>query len=222
MITDPKWRVISRKSGASVSEVISVAIGLMTSASENEGGRGVYTVEPEDIAACLDLDEEVVDAILAAMQGRLIEGGKIINWDKRQPKREDTSTERTRAWRERKKKACDAPVTQCDAPEVEVDTETDIISLKKFDQPTGALYRPNGKYATLSEWMKASDMDELPNDWLTSARALSPSLGLTPTDIPRQAERFVRFYREGKGKAYTSDNWPGRFWDWLKEGKKAA
>ncbi|MES0337096.1 MAG: hypothetical protein SFH39_12180 [Candidatus Magnetobacterium sp. LHC-1] len=49
----------------------------------------------------------------------LVKDGCIVNWSSRQPKREDSSAERTRAYRQRKKEAsglrCDADVTHCDA-----------------------------------------------------------------------------------------------------------
>lgn len=116
MLNDPKWRVISQKSQTRVCEVVSVALAILNSASQNDE-RGVYTIEAEDMAAALDIDEAAVMAIIAAMEGRFISGGKVINWEKRQPKREDSAAERTKAWRERKRTQCDAPVTQCDAPD---------------------------------------------------------------------------------------------------------
>lgn len=125
MLNDPKWRVVAQKSNTRVCEVVAVALAILNSASQNDE-RGVYSIEAEDIAAALDIDEEAVGKILIAMEGRFVSGGKVIQWEKRQPKREDNATERTRAWRERNKTQCDAPVTQCDAPEkIREDTDTE-------------------------------------------------------------------------------------------------
>jgi hypothetical protein len=49
----------------------------------------------------LDLDPEQIDAVYAAMQGKVLEGDLVVSWDRRQPKREDISTDRVRAFRER-------------------------------------------------------------------------------------------------------------------------
>jgi hypothetical protein len=136
MLNDPKWRVISQKSQTRVCEVVSVALAILNSASQNDE-RGVYTLEAEDISAALDIDEEKVLAILQHMEGRFISGGKVINWEKRQPKREDSATERTKAWRERKRTHGDAPVTQCDALVTHGDApDTDTDTEKKDIPPT--------------------------------------------------------------------------------------
>lgn len=136
MPTDPKWRSVARTSGQPLATVIAAATFLLTNASANEDERGVTQCDAETVASVLDVTEEAAAAILLAMEGRVLDGGRWINWEKRQPKREDSSAERTRAYRERRRKEtrCDAPVTQGDAPErdtdTELDTEKDLSSLR--------------------------------------------------------------------------------------------
>lgn len=85
MPTDPKWRVISRKSGQRVGDVIAVFTLIMTNASNNADERGTLrNWDDEDAAAALDLDTEAVSAILAAMQGKVLDGARLTGWEKRQ------------------------------------------------------------------------------------------------------------------------------------------
>ena len=110
MPTDPKFRVIAKKSGRPLSEVLSVFVLMLTNASGNETARGALANwSDEDTAAALDIDADAVTAIREAMQGKTLNGDKLSGWAKRQPKREDNSAERVKAFRERSKQ----PVTQC-------------------------------------------------------------------------------------------------------------
>lgn len=103
MPNDPKWRTISRISKQSIPAVMAVYIHLLVGASNaSERGR-TQNVCTEDIASALDLETEQVDAIVAAMQGRVLDGDRVSGWEKRQPEREDGASERARAWRVAKK-----------------------------------------------------------------------------------------------------------------------
>lgn len=103
MPNDPKWRTIARVSKQSIPAVMAVYIHLLVIASNaNERGR-TQSVCSEDIASALDLDVEQIDAILEAMQGRVLDGDMISGWSKRQVDREDGSAERAKRWREAKK-----------------------------------------------------------------------------------------------------------------------
>lgn len=125
MPTDPKWRVVARRSGRPLAEVLSVFVFMMTNAS-TEGE--LHAWDDEDVAAALDVDAEHVRAIREAMQGKTLEGDKLSGWEKRQPKRNDDSGERVRAFRDRKRGDVtqgNADVTQRNAPEAEPDTESE-------------------------------------------------------------------------------------------------
>ena len=104
MPTDPKWRVIARRADRPLSEVIAVFVFMMTNAGANAAERGeLSNWSDEDVAAALDAETEHVAAIRAAMQGKTLEGNKLKGWEVRQPKREDNSAERAKAWREKHK-----------------------------------------------------------------------------------------------------------------------
>lgn len=111
MPTDPKWRTISRHAGEPISLVQAVYVHLLVDASRNVT-RGHATVTTEDLASALDCDEERIQSILDAMQGRVLDGSRITGWEQRQPKREDqgdaesgakSAAQRKREQREREK-----------------------------------------------------------------------------------------------------------------------
>lgn len=105
---DPKWRTISRASGQRIGDVISVYIHLLVCASNaNERGR-TQSFCSEDVASALDINIDQVDAILAAMQGRVMDSDRLTGWANRQSIREDGSADRARAWRALKKAEIDA------------------------------------------------------------------------------------------------------------------
>ncbi len=99
--TDPKWRVIAKRSAQRIGDVIAVWNFVLCNASSNTEKRGeTHNLVTEDIAAALDLNDADVVAILAAMEGKTIKDGTLLAWEKRNPKREDNSTERVKRWRE--------------------------------------------------------------------------------------------------------------------------
>ncbi len=135
MPNDPKWRTISKVSKKSISVVISIYIHLLASAC-NAVKRGETQCNAEDIASALDIEIEDVTAVLGAMQGRVLDGDILTGWEKRQPLREDNSSQRVNKYREKRQDLsinypeneeinvsvtrCNAVkrnVTQCNAPD---------------------------------------------------------------------------------------------------------
>lgn len=115
---DPKWRTIARVSKQRIGDVIAVYLHVLVDASSNETERGrTQSVCVEDVATALDMDNDQVEAILSAMQGRVMDGDQVSGWSKRQPAREDGSAERAKAWRERKKQQAERERTKQNAQE---------------------------------------------------------------------------------------------------------
>lgn len=123
MPTDPKWRTISRVSKRPVSEVIAVYVHLLVSASNADERGRTNSFNCEDVASALDLETEQVAEIIAAMQGRVIEGDKVSGWEKRQPLREDGAAERAKAWRETQKERIRTHANADERPDKDKDTE---------------------------------------------------------------------------------------------------
>lgn len=118
-VTDPKWRVIARKSGASVRDVLAVFAFFLERASQAEPRGCISGWDADDVGAGLDMDSAQVMAVYDAMQGKVLDGDTLSGWEKRQPKREreETSTDRVRKYRESKKSAnSNDGVTDCETP----------------------------------------------------------------------------------------------------------
>lgn len=137
MPNDPKWRTIARASGQPIAAVIAVYVHLLVNASANATERGrTQRTQTEHIASALDLKVEEIDEILAAMQGRVLDGDMISGWEKRQPLREDGAAERAKHWREAKKlereEQAERNRTQPNAeerPDTETETDAEVIDL---------------------------------------------------------------------------------------------
>lgn len=128
MPTDPKFRTIARAAKQPLPTVVAVFTFLLADASANENERGRTTATDEDIASAFDIEESDVAAIKKAMQGRVLDGDMLAGWSKRQPKKEDDSAERAKAWRLKKQAEADAERSRTlpnDAERPETDTDTD-------------------------------------------------------------------------------------------------
>ncbi|HGU6444651.1 TPA: hypothetical protein ACNABU_005410 [Citrobacter amalonaticus] len=207
MPNDPKWRTIARKSNQRISDVIAVYLHVLVNASEsgettcnagetqgnkeeqqsNKPERGkVKDLCADDIASALDLETEQVEQILSAMQGKVLDGDYVTGWDKRQPLREDSSTARVKAFRERKRQekqlaeaggngkgtTCNAGETQGNAPDTDTDTDTEkelknkntmSDSDRTGDVPTSSEKSPAQENSD-SESGEESDRDEPSGD----------------------------------------------------------
>ncbi len=107
-VNDPKLRAVARRAGQPVIAVIAVWAAMLECASIAVERGTLAGWDHEDVAVGLDMETEAVAAIYTAMQGKTLEGGRIMAWEKRQAKRErddDTSTGRVREYRKRQKAA---------------------------------------------------------------------------------------------------------------------
>lgn len=88
-VTDPKFKVVARKAGVRLGDVLAIWAFLLEKASASEK-RGTFgDVDGEAIDCLLDLDDGATNRVIEAMQDRsLVDSGSISAWDKRQPKRE--------------------------------------------------------------------------------------------------------------------------------------
>ena len=106
--TDPKWRVIGKKTGLAPGMVFAIVWTLMDRASQADERGSIKGYDPDEIAIDQGCEPEDVESVVTALADKgVLEDGRFKSWEKRQPKRERieavTSTERVRAHRERKK-----------------------------------------------------------------------------------------------------------------------
>ena len=103
-VTDPKWRVIARRASVTVRDTLAVWAAMLECASQATDRGVLEGWDHEDIGAALDMDAEQVEAVYAAMQGKVLDGDRVSAWGKRQPQREDsTAAERKKAQRDRER-----------------------------------------------------------------------------------------------------------------------
>jgi hypothetical protein len=125
-VNDPKFRVVAKRAGARVSEALAMWQTLLEQASSNADRGHPGSIDLEAIDMALEMPDGTAKALLEAFTAKEMldsDTGRIAKWETRQPKRErenDSSAERTRAYRERQKEPCDADgdrVTPSDATE---------------------------------------------------------------------------------------------------------
>lgn len=92
MPTDPKFRVIAKKSGRPLPEVIAVFVFMLTVAGKRTDAERTHANASErgelcgwsddDAAAALDLEASDIVAIRDAMQGKVLDGLRLVGWEK--------------------------------------------------------------------------------------------------------------------------------------------
>ena len=150
--TDSKWLVIAKRANVAPGMVSAVFWALLDTASQADERGSVAGFDAEAYALWAGWDETAVQSVIDAMKTKGVIGadGRLAAWDKRQPKREDDSTERVKQHRERQKAQKNASgddVTQCNAVKrtethvthTEPDTDTETDNNKSARQPTGAV-----------------------------------------------------------------------------------
>jgi hypothetical protein len=154
--TDAKWLVIAKKTGLAPGVVSAIVWALFDCASQAEERGCVEDFDIETYSVWSGFPEADIAKVIAALHDkRVIDAAhRFAAWADRQPEREDSSAERTREWRKRKRANGehpdpshgdrekrrgddavtqgdarvthgDAHVTQSDAPESDSDTDSD-------------------------------------------------------------------------------------------------
>ena len=219
--TDNKWLLIAKRAGVTPMMVSAVFWALLDYASQQEERGSVAGFDAETYAMWAGCDETDVIAIVNAMRakGVITDGETLAAWEKRQPRREDDSSERVRRHRDKQRQSvtddnvtqCNDTVTHCNAPdksrldqirlETDGDTETDT-----------ELLAPNGV---------------VPMAQTSIVSALTPSNGNGKHEKPK---------RERSDKQKELDDWisalavalefdakiPGAYAKWTKIGKGYA
>lgn len=203
MPTDPKWRVIARRSGQRIGDVIAMFNILMVQAGANADERGrTHGNDDDDIGAALDLEPEDVAAIRDAMQGKVLDGTLLMGWEKRQPKREDGSADRAKAWRERKR-------TQANAEE-RPDSDSDSDS----EPPKGGT-RGRVKLAEKPDEVDAQVWDDFKR---LRDKKRAPLTETALKGIVREAAKVPGLSINDALAVCCERGWQGLKAEWMKEG----
>lgn len=214
MPNDPKWRTIARISKQPISLVQAVYLHLLVDASRNVT-RGHATVTHEDLASALDVTDDEIAAILDAMQSRVLDGMRLLGWEKRQPKREDSGNENTgakpasqrkREQREREKEAAQNNKNeQCHDTSRNVTLDKEKIREEEIPPipPEGASRPAKTVAVSLPTWLvtiKAKGEKAIPED--DPVRTYASEVGI-PDELMRLAWwEFRKRYSEPDAKRY--------------------
>lgn len=216
---DPKWIVVARRAGVPVGAVLSVWIAMLDAASR-AGERGTLEGwDHEDVAAMLGYETEEVGAIYAAMQGKTLDGDRVMAWDKRQPKRErdDDSAARVRAHRERNATIDD--VTPCNASRGQETPRGEEIREEKKDAQKASPSSPRAKPG------RDPMGTRLPEEWGLSEELFEWSVAeaRAPPDVIRaEVPRFRDYWRAKPGVSGRKTDWDATWRNWLRKAMESA
>lgn len=156
--TDPKWLLIAKRAGVAPGIVSAIAWALLDHASQSAERGGVADFDVETYAAFSGFEEDQIAAVIRAMEDKgIIADGRISAWERRQPKREDDSTERTRRYRDRQTE--DVPEKSGAAPvSTQVDVQTPPPQSAASPPESNSLIRGNA-FSLASEIKVAVGLD---------------------------------------------------------------
>lgn len=166
---DNKWPVIAARSGVKVGIVSAVAWALFDYASQHKDRGSVDGFDTEVYSVYSGFPEVEVVAVIQAMTDKgIIVDGKLVNWEKRQPKREDDSKDRVAKFRAKSK-----DVTQCNAEKESVTLSSVSVSLS-----SSVSLDPINSNSLVDEFGCQIDPNEEPetdmSNWFIELTGISP------------------------------------------------
>jgi len=168
--TDPKFDGIALRAHARKSEVIALWALILETASAYDD-RGLCHLSPAALGGALRMKAETAQRIVEGLETEgLLSSGRVVSWDKRQPKREDDSYQRVTKWRETQRNVdvtqCNALVTQCNAPDkTRLDTDPQpSTSARAREEMPATIWDKESDQALEQNWMHLRQ--ELPA-WIT-------------------------------------------------------
>lgn len=129
---DAKWGVVAAAAGCKPAEVAALVWSLLDFASQATPRGSIAGFNLRVYAFASGTAADVATRIIAELGASdigVLDGQAFSNWAKRQPRREDDSTERVRKHRNGKQR----DVTQRNAPDTESETDTDYSEAAASD-----------------------------------------------------------------------------------------
>lgn len=223
-VTDPKFQLVARKSKQALASVIAVWAFVLEQASASEDRGAFGTIDCEAIDCLLGLEDGATAAILAAMGERgLVDGGAVSAWEKRQPKRErtdNTSTERSRAHRDRHRQSQQDGDKQHHATP-EIDDATPCNATQHQKKPRGEESREEKRReeekAEEAPSAKSPAGSALPKNWILPAQWAAWAQGERPDlDPNRVADEFRDYWIAKPGKEGRKADWEATWRNWVR------
>ena len=135
--SDPKLRRIAHVAGTTVSHCLAVWTSMLCHAASRQGQEWGTLAEWDDTDCAINLgiDAVIVFALRREMEGRLLDGKVILNWNKRQYD-SDSAAERTRRWREKKTQQNQSASDAVTARDVTVTAKKRVEEKKEISAPS--------------------------------------------------------------------------------------
>lgn len=218
--TDGKWRMIASDVGCKPAEVAALVWALLDFASANDDRGSIEGFNVRVYAMDSGTDLPAVKAIVAALSDpelNVVAEGRFVNWNKRQPKREDaTAADRQRDARARAKAPCDD-----DAAADRHATSRNVTLGHDLEERRGEGEEKEEERKAVDARQKratrlASDFS-VPSDWRAWAiRDRRWSAG----DASEEAEMFVDFWRAKAGKDGAKLDWQATWRNWCRNSRR--
>ena len=209
---DPKWRVIAQKAGVRTGYVWAVWCRMLVNASKSSERGHLESWDDEVEAVALDYEHEEVQAIRKAMQGKVLDGNRLMGWEKRQPKREDDSSERVKRYRksvtQRNAGADDETQAGADVTPRNAPDKSRLDTDKKTDTPP--CVPPQGG--------KRNRATRLPDNWSLSVDDMrfAAEQGLICNEIAHEAAKFADYWRAQPDDKARKVNWSATWRNWVR------
>lgn len=190
---DQKLTMIAKRAGARRCEMTALWECLLDHASQNSERGYVGDVDLEVIAFSQEIDLDVVQAMYRGLEEkRVIVDGRIVNWRKRQPEREDpTAAERQRKHREQQRDIRDTYNKEDRSHNVTQSHDTSRLDKIREDTEQIETIPPNPPEGEPAE----PAVREVPKQ--LSARA--PRKRQAEAEVPPEFEEFWQLYPKRDG-----------------------
>ncbi|NMV37227.1 hypothetical protein [Ralstonia insidiosa] len=225
-VTDPKFQLVARKAGASLPDVLAVWAFVLETANQS-ADRGSFGAIDAETLDCLfnfpDTETRTADILRAMEQRGLILEGRVVSWEKRQPKREredNTAAERKR--RQRDRDAADdgvsESVTPCHAMSHQK-TPREEESREEEKTPPQTLPKNKGGSGSASPAPRTT-ASRLPDDWTLSKAlgdwALQERPDWTAEHVRKVAEQFRDHWHAQGGANARKVDWAAAWRTWVR------
>lgn len=203
--SDPKVQMMSEAMQRRLVMLFCMRCGDVTVTLSDEEIAFQLRISPEDLAETKELFQR---------KGFIDSAWNITNWEKRQFA-SDSSSERTRAYRERQKnKPVTSHVTKSDALEQNrTDTEQ---NREESGAPSPKADTGNPTSGT-SVASRSPTGSRLPTDWVPSTDLITWALeNGNGIDVGREAEKFRDHWAGKAGKDGRKADWPATWRNWIR------
>lgn len=143
MINDPKLIYVAKTARRPMCEVVAVYMAMMENASANEEERGTLKGWDHEVMGCvLEIDPAAVKEIYVAMQGKLLAGNRVSDWETQQPAQKDTPVARVTKRRSRKRAEANRRIVN---KLIELGDKIDWHSINRLDETNVPSIKKGGR-----------------------------------------------------------------------------